>query len=115
MWTSISKILKTLVFLPLCAAVALFAMANGQDVTVQFWPLPYEMETRLYIIILLSVGLGFLLCTLILLPARWHWKRKAHRAEKRLRKLEADLAKTIPPMPVASEPTINANGPLPMA
>src|SRR3954466_8381374 len=55
------KILFWLSVLIVAAALALFAISNGETVALGFWPAPYLVEAPLYAAVLVALLLGFLL------------------------------------------------------
>lgn len=87
-----SKLVTWLIAIPLAVAVAFFAIANRQSVTVDLWPLPYAMTLPLFIIIIATVIFGFLIGVLV------HWiiagrlRLRAIRAERRAEIAERELA-----------------------
>ena len=93
------------ILLGLLAALAVvFALANRAVVTVNLWPLPFDMPMPLYIAILGAVALGLILGAAASWPARERMRRRARAGERRAAALErAAAAKgpAKPPAPVA--------------
>lgn len=54
------NILKTLLFSFLLLLLVTFMVVNRQQVTVSFYPLPFEIETRVFLVIILFFLLGML-------------------------------------------------------
>ncbi|NQU70594.1 MAG: DUF1049 domain-containing protein [Rhodospirillales bacterium] len=55
------KILGKIIFLPVAIAVVLFAIANRHEVGIDFWPLPFDAKTPLYVALLGALALGILI------------------------------------------------------
>jgi lipopolysaccharide assembly protein A len=43
----------------IAALVALFAASNREIVSLQLWPLPFSVESRLFFVVLASLFIGF--------------------------------------------------------
>lgn len=85
------KLVRWLLLAPATVIVIAFAVANRQDVTLSFDPLPFALETPLY-----ALGLGFVLLGLLIggLTASTRtlkWRRRARRSEREAARLEAAL------------------------
>lgn len=87
-----AKVLSLLIGVPLAVLVVVFAIANRQAVTVDFWPLPFLVELPLAVVLMVSVIGGFLVGALghwlASAPQRW----RAHSATRRAEAAEAELA-----------------------
>ena len=101
----IGKFLSGLIGIPIAVLVVVFAIANRQGVTVDFWPLPYQVDLPLAVVLMASVIGGFLLGALvhwlIAAPLRW----RAHQATRRAEAAERELAvlrAERQPLPVAA-------------
>lgn len=55
------KFLAKIIFLPVAITVVLFALANRHEVSVDFWPLPFDAKTPLYVALLGALALGILI------------------------------------------------------
>ena len=88
----------------------LFAVTNRQTVTVGLWPLPYFAELPLYLVVLVTLIVGFFFGEVVAWIGAWHWRREARRSRERIaeleRELEAERARPVVPRlpadPVAS-------------
>lgn len=88
----IISFMVTLLTVALVAAVAVFAAANRANVAVSLYPLPYEISSPLYLLILLAFALGVLVSWAMMLGAQWKMALELHRARKRAEALEGELA-----------------------
>jgi uncharacterized integral membrane protein len=86
-------------------ALVVFAVDNRQVVTVSLWPLPIEASMSLYLVVLLTLLLGFLLGELIAWMNGHRWRREARLKAKRIEELERALAAQSPPKEAARELT----------
>jgi uncharacterized integral membrane protein len=86
-------------------ALVIFAVDNRQVVTVSLWPLPIEASMSLYLVVLLTLLLGFLLGELIAWMNGHRWRREARLKAKRIEELEHALAAQSPPKEAARELT----------
>lgn len=53
------RLLSWIILLPVALAVVSFSVVNREPVGLDLWPLPYTVETPVFLIILLSVFAGF--------------------------------------------------------
>jgi uncharacterized integral membrane protein len=84
--------LRALLLAPFLLVLIAFALSNPQPVTLALWPTDVTLEAPLSIATLVMAGVFFLLGAVIVwLPALGH-RRRARRAERRARALEAELA-----------------------
>ncbi len=100
--------LTLLITIPLTVFAILFAISNGDDISVGLWPLEGRYALPVWIFGLGLLGCGFFLGALFVwLPAQkmrfryWQESRKSSRLEK---ELEAVYAKTPPKETVPSLP-----------
>lgn len=80
-----------------------FAVANRDTVTLTLWPLPVVLSTSLYIVVLLTLLVGFLLGELMAWLNGRRWRREARRNARRVEELERQLAAQSPPKEAARE------------
>src|SRR5436305_13356609 len=73
------RLLFWLSVLIVAAALALFAISNGETVALGFWPAPYLVEAPLYAAVLVALLLGFLLGEFAAWLAAGRWRREARR------------------------------------
>ncbi len=74
------KFLGKIIFLPVAIAVVLFAIANRHEVAVNFWPLPFDAETPLYVALLGALALGILIgaAASSVSVGKWRWRARAN-------------------------------------
>jgi uncharacterized integral membrane protein len=82
-----------------------FAVENRQTVTLSLWPFPLELSTGLYIVVLLTLLVGFLLGELVAWMNGRRWRREARRSANRVAELERERAAQSPPKEAARELT----------
>jgi uncharacterized integral membrane protein len=82
------------VTLPLTVVFVDFAISNGQTVTITLWPLPVEIATRLFLVVLLAMAAGFLIGELVAWLGGRRWRREAREKSRRIEALERELAAT---------------------
>ena len=74
-----------IIALLLATVVAIFAVQNAEEVTVHF--LVWTFQSSVVVVILISVGLGALLATLVSLPQTLKARRRLKETEARLERL----------------------------
>jgi len=91
------KLFHWLVTLPLTVVLVNFALWNGGATTLDFWPLPFTLETRAFVIVLVPLLAGFFIgeVTAWLHHGR-NWRRAARRQAQRIEDLERELAAKAP-------------------
>mgnify|MGYP003574928112 CR=1 FL=1 len=75
------QFVKTVLWIVLALAVALFAIRNGGPVTVSLWS-DLQMVTPLWVVVVLSFLLGLLPALALHRAARWRWRRRLEQAER---------------------------------
>ena len=85
------KHLSWIVTFPVTVVVVVFAVANREEVTVQFWPLP-SLPLPLWLLVLGSLLLGFLLGGFVAGVASAPRRRRARQTAERARELARQLA-----------------------
>jgi len=105
------KIVFWLSVLIVAAALALFAISNGESVALGFWPSPYLVEAPLYAAVLVALLLGFLLGEFAAWLAAGHWRREARRRARRIASLEAELLATQAQLAPAAQLALPATPP----
>lgn len=97
------RILFWIVIAPLAVLVTVFAVSNRGQVTVDLWPLPFVIETPIFLLVLLCGLVGFLIGTFVAWLAGGKARRRARlkaaeaaasareaeRLKERIRQLEA--------------------------
>jgi uncharacterized integral membrane protein len=74
--------------------LVIFALSNLQPVQVAFWPLPIEIETRLFVVVLLAMALGFFLGEGLAWLGGRRSRREARQRARRIEALERELGAT---------------------
>lgn len=90
------KLFHWLVTAPLTLILVVFAVANREPITLTFWPLPFTLETRLFVVVLLTLLAGFLIGELVAWINGRSWRREARRNAHRIEVLERQLAAKAP-------------------
>jgi uncharacterized integral membrane protein len=91
-----------IVTLVLCLPLVLFALSNTGMVRLGLWPTDYGIDVHLSLAILVAMAIAFLLGALVVWVSELSQRRRARRAERTVRLLEAQVealrARTAPPM-----------------
>jgi lipopolysaccharide assembly protein A len=74
--------------------LVLFAVSNRGEASLGLWPLPFVMGVPLYLLVLLSLVLGFVVGRLAGLVAAAGRRRELRRRRRRIEALERELATT---------------------
>ncbi|MGA8402301.1 MAG: lipopolysaccharide assembly protein LapA domain-containing protein [Stellaceae bacterium] len=103
------KILWWVVLALIALALVLFAIANRQTVSLGFWLLPgAAVELPLYLLVLVTLVIGFFAGQLVTWVGGWRWRREARRSRERIamleRELEAERLQRAEVAPVATLP-----------
>lgn len=75
----------------ICIPLALFALSNTEVVTLGIWPTDYSLQVHLSIAILVAMAIAFLLGGLLVWVSALGQRRRASRAERMVRELEAQV------------------------
>lgn len=89
----------------LALVLIVFAVANRNTITLTLWPLPIAIDAPLYLVVLLSLLVGFLLGELAAWMNGHQTRRTAKRHAKRVDELERTLAAQSPPKEAARQLT----------
>jgi putative membrane protein len=76
----------------LCVPLVLFALSNTEVVRLGLWPTDYGIDVHLSIAILVAMAIAFLLGALVVWLSAISQRRRARRAERTVRLLEAQIA-----------------------
>jgi hypothetical protein len=82
------------VTLPSTVVFVDFAISNGQAVEITFWPLPLVIPTRLFVVVLVGMVVGFLIGEMVAWIGGRRWRREARDKARRINALERELAAT---------------------
>jgi uncharacterized integral membrane protein len=83
--------LFVIVAIILCLPLVLFALSNTEIVRLGLWPLDYGIEIHLSLAILVAMAIAFLVGALVVWVAELSQRRRARRAERMVRLLEAQI------------------------
>jgi putative membrane protein len=75
----------------LCLPLVLFALSNTEVVGLGLWPMDYRIEVHLSLAILAAMAIAFLLGALVVWMSELSQRRRARRAERTVRLLEAQI------------------------
>ena len=97
------------IVLALAAVVlVLFAVSNREAVAIELWPLPDRAELPLYLLVLGTLIVGFVVGEIVAWTNGWRWRREARRSRTRIatleRELESERAQRASGAPVAALP-----------
>jgi putative membrane protein len=74
-----------------CLPLVLFALSNTEVVRLGLWPTDYGVELHLSIAILAAMAIAVLLGALVVWMSELSQRRRARRAERTVRLLEAQI------------------------
>src|SRR5450432_3650397 len=80
-----------IIILLLCLPLVSFALSNTEIVRIGLWPMDYAIEVRLSLAILTAMALAFVLGALVVWMSELAQRRRARRAERTVRLLEAQV------------------------
>lgn len=75
----------------ICLPLALFAISNTEMVTLGVWPTDYTIQVHLSLAILIAMAFAFLLGGLLVWFSALAQRRRANRAERTVRLLQAQI------------------------
>jgi uncharacterized integral membrane protein len=75
----------------LCCPLVLFALSNTEIVRLGIWPTDYGLDVHLSLAILVSMAIAFLLGAIVVWMSELGQRRRASRAERKVRMLEAEI------------------------
>ncbi|HEY4044111.1 MAG TPA: LapA family protein [Rhodopila sp.] len=75
----------------LCCPLVLFALSNTEIVRLGIWPTDYGLDVHLSLAILVSMAIAFLLGAIVVWMSELGQRRRARRAERKVRMLEAEI------------------------
>ena len=87
------KFINSVIAAIVALLVVLFAVSNRQAVTVELWPLPYQLALPLYAVILLALLVGFIAGAIGMWMVDGERRREHRRLRRRARDLEQSLAR----------------------
>ena len=91
-------IVTCILFLP----IVLFALSNTETVHLGLWPTGYGIDAPISLTILIAMALAFLLGAVVVWISELSQRRRARRAERTVKLLEAQIedlkARAMPPL-----------------
>jgi uncharacterized integral membrane protein len=99
------KLLRWVLIGLIALILIVFAVANRNVISLTLWPLPVALDAPLYLVVLLTLLIGFLLGELVAWMNGYRWRREARRSAKRVQELERELAAQSPPKEAARQLT----------
>jgi uncharacterized integral membrane protein len=100
--------IRVLLLLPFLLLLVAFAISNPQPVTLAMWPTDVTLDAPLSIAVLVVAGAFFLLGALVVWLPGLATRARARNAERRVTKLEAELAQRTNPNPNPKVPLLAA-------
>ncbi|MEX2644305.1 MAG: lipopolysaccharide assembly protein LapA domain-containing protein [Acetobacterales bacterium] len=86
------RLFHWLVLVPFAMLVVSFAVSNLDTVTIELQPLPFSLQTPLYLLVLLVGLLSFFIGSAVMWAASLGARRRARRSEEQLARLEREMA-----------------------
>lgn len=87
------RFLNSFIAVIVALLVILFAVSNRQPLTIEIWPLPYQLSLGLYAVILLTLALGFIAGAVGMWLVGGQKRRELRRLRRQTRDLEESLAR----------------------
>jgi len=75
----------------LCLPLVLFALSNTEMVRLGLWPTDLSIDVQLSLAILIAMAIAFVLGALVVWISELSLRRRARRAERTVRLLEAQI------------------------
>jgi len=85
------KFFSWIVLAIVAVVLILFAVSNREAVSVGLWPLPALVELPLYLVLLATLLVGFIVGELAAWVRGWRWRREARRGRERIAALEREI------------------------
>lgn len=85
--------------------LVLFAVSNRTTVPLRIEPLPFLIESPLYVALLGSLVVGFLLGGIVAWLSGHKWRRRARHAEREVERLKTELAEFRKPSAATGQAT----------
>ena len=108
--TPIGRLILSIILAIAIVLIATFAVENRAPVTVDFWPLPWQVHPPLYLAVLGAGALGLIVGAALCGTARlrlWLRARASESRAERLARAAATAEKSSPPAP-AGPPSSSA-------
>lgn len=86
------RYLSWLITVPLAVLAVLFAVSNMEAVTLSLWPLPFQLQTALFVLVLLTLVVGFVAGGVVVWGGARRHRHAVRRATRRVNELTVELA-----------------------
>jgi uncharacterized integral membrane protein len=86
------KRLWLIVTVPLTVVLAVFAVANRDDVALSLWPFDLQLQLPLFLLAIGTLAVGTLIGAVLMWIPLLGWRRRAYSASRRADRLDAELA-----------------------
>ena len=96
--------MRLLIAAPFLLVLILFALSNRAAVSLGLWPTGLSLQAPLSLVVLGAAALGFLIGGIVVRLSELRHRRRARRAEARVRRLEEELAAARPAPPSTPPP-----------
>lgn len=106
------QVVRTIVWVLLVVALALFSIANWTPVSLRVWD-GLVIDTMLPALVILAFALGFVPMWLLHRAAQWQAKRRIAALELAARPVPVPVAPPAPPPPPPAEPAASPAEPAP--
>ena len=116
MASPVRRFLAWVLIPPVAVLLALFAIANRDDVVISVDPLPFTFTLPLYLLVFGAVALGLIAGYLVMWVSGYRTRRDFRRARRRLAQVESELHAVrsdyaLPTNSAASVPTVERREP----
>ena len=88
------RLVHWVVTVPATVVAVAFSVSNRESVSVTLWPLPGRLDAPLYLVVLLSLAVGFLIGEFVAWINAGRARRLARERARRIDALEHELAAT---------------------
>jgi uncharacterized integral membrane protein len=85
------RYLSWIISIPIALLAISFAVSNREAIDLTVWPLPFVLAAPVYLLVLLTLVLGFIVGGLVAWGGQHHHRREARRSRERIRQLTAEL------------------------
>jgi uncharacterized integral membrane protein len=100
--------MRLLIAAPFLIVLVLFALSNPEPVNLTLWPTDFALQMPLSLAILAAMAIAFLLGGMVVWFNELGQRRRARRAEERVRILEAETQELRARLPVTGTLPRNA-------
>ncbi len=87
------RLFSWIIMVAVALAVVAFSVSNRAAVVLDFWPLPFASEHRVFAVVLVSIVAGFVLGGLVARISGGKRRRRARAMARRAKSAEAEVAR----------------------